>query len=99
MSPPLVSPLKLTIQYTNTCNLNCVYCYGDCGCDNGRRELRLEEWKGIIDYLVANGVLHVFFEGGEPFHRPDFLELVDYCGRKLWTWIRTNGSLVTPALA
>ena len=53
----------------------------------------------FADYLVANQFISVYFEGGEPLHRPDFCEVLRYCAPKLMTMVRTNGTLVTPAVA
>ena len=91
-------PPKLTISVTETCPLECRHCYADCNRTDARPELRLDEWIAFVDYLVANGVVQVYFEGGEPFHRPDFADLLDYCGRRLMTLVGTHGSGVDRSL-
>lgn len=92
-------PVKLTIQITNTCNLQCRHCYGNCTYQPGSAELTKEEWLHFIDQLVEDGVIQVFFEGGETLHRQDFIDIVEYCTPKLLTWVRTNGTLITPEVA
>jgi radical SAM protein with 4Fe4S-binding SPASM domain len=88
-------PVKIWVQATTRCNMDCVQCYDDVCSPEGRSdELTLEEHKALVDYYVDNGIMHVFYEGGEPFLRPDFLDLVEYSGRRLMTWIRTNGTLL-----
>jgi radical SAM protein with 4Fe4S-binding SPASM domain len=99
MRPRYETPPHLTISITNRCNLRCSWCYGDCGRPDSRHELSTKEWLNFIDYLVDNDFIQVYFEGGEPFVRPDFLKLLTYCARKLMTFVRTNGTLVTKELA
>ncbi|MGG2952385.1 MULTISPECIES: radical SAM protein [unclassified Geobacillus] len=95
----LNKPIKLTIQITNTCNLECKHCYGNCTKSPSSQELTKEEWLDFIDELVKNEVIQVFFEGGEVLHRPDFLEILEYCCPKMLTWVRTNGTLITEKIA
>jgi radical SAM protein with 4Fe4S-binding SPASM domain len=99
MRPRYETPPYLTISITDKCNLRCRWCYGDCGHPNTGRELSTKEWLKFIDYLVDNDFIQIYFEGGEPFVRPDFLELLKYCARKLMTFVRTNGTLVSKELA
>ena len=92
--PRYVTPPKMTISITNTCNLKCRWCYGDCG-KPGRPELSVKEWLKFVDYLIANDFIGIYIEGGEPFFRTDFLKILKYCTRKLMTVVRTNGTLIT----
>jgi radical SAM protein with 4Fe4S-binding SPASM domain len=96
--PRLDKPFKLTICVNQTCGMNCKLCYADCG-SSTRRELTTDEWKRFIDQLVAEGFLHIFFEGGEPFHRPDFEELLAHCSRRLYVAIRTHATPIDEARA
>src|SRR5215510_12550871 len=97
--PRYVTPPKITISITNTCNLKCRWCYGDCGKPSPKPELSLREWRSFIDYLVSNNFIRVYIEGGEPFYREDFLKIIKHCARKLMTVVRTNGTLITRAVA
>jgi radical SAM protein with 4Fe4S-binding SPASM domain len=45
------------------------------------------------------GVVKVFFEGGEPLLRSDFLPLIEYTARRALVYVRTNGTLVTESVA
>lgn len=56
------------------------------------------EWKEAIDQLIEAGVIHLFIEGGEPLGRPDLIDILRYCQRRVMTWVRTNGTLVTTGL-
>jgi mycofactocin radical SAM maturase len=49
----------------------------------------------VIDQLSANKVFQFNIGGGEPFMRPDFLDLMDYAHSKgMVTCISTNGTLI-----
>ncbi len=87
--PRLDQPFKLTICVTQTCQMDCQLCYADCGSAK-RPELTTAQWKTFIDELVDAGFLHIFFEGGEPFDRPDFEELLEHASRRLFIAIRTH---------
>lgn len=99
MDLQLSSPIKTTLSITNTCNLDCVYCYSKCTRQPDRREMTTDEWKKLIDELIDAGVIQLFIEGGEPLYRPDILEILRYCRRRVMTWVRTNGTLITADLA
>jgi len=96
--PKLDKPFKLTICVTQTCSMDCKLCYADCKHDKGH-ELSTAEWKRFIDELVSEQFLHIFFEGGEPFDRPDFEELLAYVNRRLYVAIRTHAVGIDPARA
>jgi radical SAM protein with 4Fe4S-binding SPASM domain len=87
--PKLDKPFKLTICVTQTCSMDCKLCYADCKNDPAQ-ELSTDQWKAFIDELVAENFLHIFFEGGEPFDRPDFEELLAHVNRRLYVAIRTH---------
>ena len=97
--PYFRSPPKITISFTESCNLRCKHCYADCRRSPSARELSGAEWMRFADYLVEHQFISVYFEGGEPLHRSDFCEVLRYCAPKLMTMVRTNGTLVTPAVA
>lgn len=99
VQPVLESPIKLTVSVTNACNLECAYCYGDCGRSLPNPELSTGELLALVDELADNGIISVFFEGGEPLLRPDMLDVLAACTPNMMTWLRTNGTLVTPAVA
>lgn len=96
----LERPLKVTLSCTQTCNLDCKHCYADCDPARAGDEMRADEWRALVDGLIDDGVVSLFIEGGEPFRRTDdLLALLRHCARRMMTRIRTNGTLVTPALA
>ena len=99
MHPQLHSPVKLTLCVTNMCNLNCIHCYSDCTREPDPRELTTTEWKRFIDHLVENKVMQAFIEGGEPFFRSDFLEILGHCSRRMNLIVRTFANHITQDIA
>src|SRR5258708_37301887 len=92
-SPPLERPLKLTVSYTHSCNLDCRVCYARCTRHPSDRELTAAEWMRILDEALDSGVISVMFEGGEPLNRPDFLAVLRHCATRAMTRLRTNATL------
>ena len=64
-------------EITNACNLNCVHCESESGCERDS-ELSTEEALALCDDLKALGCKVVNLSGGEPFLRPDWQRI---CGR------------------
>jgi radical SAM protein with 4Fe4S-binding SPASM domain len=87
-------PVKITLSITKACNQACKLCYCDCTSAPSPDELSTVDWIRFIDYLVEHGFMQVYIEGGEPLHRPDIMDVLRYCSRKLMTLLRTNGSLI-----
>jgi radical SAM protein with 4Fe4S-binding SPASM domain len=99
MSPTLNAPLKMTLEINNTCNMNCAWCYKECTREPDPRELTTQQWKDVTDRLEEHGIINLYIEGGEPFHREDILELLEYMARKMVVWVRTNATLIDLELA
>lgn len=80
-------------ELTPYCNLRCVHCYLQ---DQEKNTLlSTEEVKGIIDKLFDEGVLFLYFTGGEIFTRPDFLDIYIYAKKKGFiVELLTNGTLI-----
>lgn len=96
--PRVDRPFKLTICVNQTCSMKCELCYADCG-SSRRPELTTAQWQRFIDELVAEQFLHIFFEGGEPLHRPDFEDILAHVDRRLFVAIRTHATLIDAARA
>ena len=59
-----------------------------------------ETWFRIIDEVTEAGTLFLTFSGGEPFTRPDFLDIYEHaCHNGLLARIYTNGALISDAIA
>lgn len=88
------SPLNVQFEITYQCNNRCIFCYN--GCDSRSIcPVSTEGAKRILHNLVANGVLGVNFNGGEPLARDDFFELATYAkDLGLDIHLNTNATLV-----
>lgn len=100
MRPPhFETPPLVALSYTESCNLDCRHCYGDCATEAKPDELSGEEWARIVDQLIADGVIQFYIEGGEPLWRPDFLDVLGHAARKAMTLLRTHGTLIDREMA
>ena len=80
---------------TRRCNLACRHCYSD---STSRRyeEMSTAEALAFLDDIAAFGSPALLLSGGEPFMRPDLLELMGEArSRGLAVTISSNGTLVT----
>ena len=97
--PALERPVKTTLVITEQCNLNCRLCYGNCNEPKPRAELTIEEWRAVIDDLAASGVIWLYIEGGEPFLKRGLVELLADNTHRMFTMVRTNGTMIDRSLA
>jgi MoaA/NifB/PqqE/SkfB family radical SAM enzyme len=89
-------PFQVLVQVTNRCNMQCSFCDFWPNGARPEEELSLDEHRRLAAELAGLGTFLVSLEGGEPFVRPDLVELVRaYAGRHLPT-LFTNGWWVTP---
>lgn len=86
------------LHVTHHCNLNCIGCYSAVDARNARRDLTLDELRGIIDALIGAGCQHLVISGGEPFLRGDLGDIVAYARKRGIgsVDVLTNGTAVTP---
>lgn len=66
---------KIDLLCGYTCNNNCLFCFVK---GRNARDRTTEEIKSILRDLKSDGYNLVFFNGGEPTIRADFLELVKF---------------------
>lgn len=69
--------VRVFIELTNKCNLNCRHCYGGFACTNNTF-IPLEKLKDIISKSSQAGVYQIDFTGGEPTLYPHLDELLEY---------------------
>ncbi|MEM2993566.1 MAG: radical SAM protein, partial [Candidatus Nitrosocaldus sp.] len=71
------SPFYGSADVTNYCNLHCSHCYWWASRNSSLQELSVEGWKHVIDEVFKKryNVVHVYLLGGEPYLRPDVIEL------------------------
>lgn len=94
----LCSPVNLTWEVTLACNLRCRHCLSSSAVP-AEGELTTKEALALVEQLHQEKVFQINFGGGEPFMRPDFLDIIDAChARGIMTCISTNGTLFTKEL-
>ncbi len=96
-------PINGSMEVTARCNLNCVHCYINLPANDREakaKELTYKEICDIIDQVVDEGCLWLLLTGGEPFIRPDFLDIYTHAKKEgMLITIFTNGTLITPRIA
>ena len=68
---------ELWIYYTLACNLRCRHCLVSAG-KSLKRELTVEEFKGLVDEAIKLGVKRFYITGGEPFIKDGIFDLIKY---------------------
>lgn len=95
----LRAPLFLWWDITSACNFRCVYCYANSG-HSLANELKFEDVRSILGDLAREGVLHIFFLGGEPYLRKDFVYILNATKEVgISSMLATNGWFITQNLA
>ena len=89
------APLALLISPTMRCNLACEGCYA--GAYSPNEDLAPEILQSIVDQANAIGVSIFTILGGEPFLRPDLLDLAAR-NPDSYFQVYTNGTLLTDAV-
>lgn len=92
--------LSLSIETSNTCNLNCIYCYVDAG-KKKTDELLIDNYKLIVDQAKQIGVETINIVGaGEPLLDKRLFKILDYIEEnKIYSVLFTNCTLITPDIA
>ncbi len=69
--------------------------YIKTGDKNFNNELRLEDWKRLVDEIAQHKISFFLIRGGEPFLFPGIIELIKYVHNKgIFIAIDTNGSML-----
>jgi len=88
-----IVPVSMLVEVCHTCNEKCIHC---CLDKHDSKGLQLHQYEKLFDQMVEVGTLFVILTGGEPFTRPDFMEIVKSAReRHLSVTIFTNGILLT----
>jgi mycofactocin biosynthetic radical S-adenosylmethionine protein MftC len=96
----LSAPVNVTWEITSRCNLRCRHCLSADIMEHSGSELDFDQCCRFIDELDRLRVFQVNFGGGEPFLRPDFLDILDYAHRAgIVTCVSTNGTVIDEQLA
>lgn len=95
----LRAPVNLTWEITFRCNLQCRHCLSSAGRADPD-ELSTSECSVVLRELALLHVFQVNIGGGEPFMRPDFIDLLNDAHQLgIVTCVSTNGTLVDADLA
>lgn len=71
---------SIRILLTEKCNANCKNCFNAEYRRN--KDMKLEDFKQLCDYLNKNNIKKLKVMGGEPTYHPDFLEMMEYAQEK-----------------
>ena len=94
------TPRSMDLAITNHCNLRCTYCSHFTGAGDVGQDLPKEEWLQFFEELNRCAVMNVTLQGGEPFCRKDFSELVaGIVENRMRFDILSNGTLITDDIA
>ena len=95
----LRAPTFVWWDITYLCNLSCSYCYSNSSKEL-RNELDFESVCKILCELRNSGVFYVFFLGGEPLLRKDFIDILEYAQSiGLGTMLTSNGWFINESVA
>lgn len=87
-------PLIAHISATKNCNLNCYYCYAEDGYP--KEDMSFAQYLEVIDKCNDNGVMILYWSGGEPFSNPRFVDLLEYAHKVgFYQTVLSNATLIT----
>ena len=90
-------PLSIHWDLTWRCDHKCVHCYL---IDRRQDELSLEEAITTLDQLAQAGVMSLLISGGDPFLRPDAIDIIRAAReRRFDVKINTHGNFIDEVLA
>ncbi len=90
------TPKSVDLEITNMCNLRCKHCSHFTSEGDVDQDLSTQEWLQFFEELKRCAVMDVCLQGGEPFIRKDFRELVEGIVRNRMRFsVLSNGTLIT----
>ena len=84
-------PFQCLIQVTNRCNMRCSFCDFWPNGVAPREELTLADYRKLAAELARISCFLISVEGGEPFVRPDIIDIVRIFGERHIPVLYTNG--------
>ncbi|MGM9999226.1 MAG: radical SAM/SPASM domain-containing protein [Candidatus Bruticola sp.] len=94
----LSAPLRVHLQLTKYCNLNCPYCWADAG-RSRLDELTLPQLDKLFSELCSMGVFILDIGGGEPLARKDFSRVVALANEYgMCVNVSTNATVATKSM-
>jgi len=96
MEPSSLKTLFWNLTYA--CNYRCGICFTDAGA-NSADELTTHEALETVEKIHAAGVHDLILSGGEPFMRPDILDILRHMAKfGIASRIASNGTLLVPEI-
>jgi Fe-coproporphyrin III synthase len=94
----LKTPLAVSLNITSKCNLKCPHCSASA---NGKSDLDLnwEEWRKIVEQIIAWKVPLLIISGGEPLLFDGLIDLINMTPKWLHIHVNTNATLMNPEFA
>lgn len=94
-------PYYADVQVTSRCNLKCDFCSASApGIHSNVNQLKIEDINRIFKELDELGILRVSLEGGEPFLRNDFLDIMKLADiYDFEYYVNTNATLINKKMA
>jgi len=94
MAKRKIIPISVLVEVCYTCNQSCIHC---CLGSHTNKGMTLNQYRQLFEQLADAGTFFLILTGGEPFTRPDFIEIVRAARKqRISTTIFTNGTLLTP---
>ncbi len=92
----LTRPTSIRGLVNERCNYRCRYC-NFWRLPRYQQELTIEQWKhALLSLKDLAGRYNIQFAGGEPFLKPGFIDLLEFCDHQGIGWgVITNGSALT----
>ena len=90
-------PVSMHLDITWRCDHKCVHCYLTA---RRQPELTLAEYERILDEFAEAGVMSLLISGGDPFLRPDALDIIRAARQRQFdVKINTHGNFIDDAVA
>lgn len=84
-------PLCVCCLVESTCNLDCIYCFGDDKMYNNKNE---EDIEAIYSGIIYMHPLQISLGGGEPTLNPNLSKIIDFISKKdIAIILDTNGTI------
>jgi len=87
-------PFMASVEVTARCNARCGYCFLK---EHSFNELSTDQLCSALEKLSKSGVIHIHITGGEPFLRPDILDVLSCAIEQgfFYCTLFSNGILLT----
>lgn len=88
-----MNPYKLIqVNLTYRCNRNCNYCYAKNLIEDYDKDMSVDDFKSLLNWLEKNNIKSLNLTGGEPTWHPHIGEILDLAkGKKFYVTVFSNG--------